>query len=189
MLLTDRIIKTTLLSFIPHSVTANHITTFRFATIPFILLLLTQGKMLLATILFTIAAFSDAVDGALARTRNQETDWGKVFDPLADKILIGSTAVVLIPKLVNLYLALAIIVVELLISMNAYRKYGNSYKKGNVPQADSIGKGKMVLQSMGLGLLLISSVFGIQFFLTAGTIFLSISLVFAFASLIKYNSV
>ncbi len=46
---------------------------------------------LLAFVVFLIAAFSDMVDGRLARSRNLITDFGKLMDPLADKLLLVAT--------------------------------------------------------------------------------------------------
>jgi CDP-diacylglycerol---glycerol-3-phosphate 3-phosphatidyltransferase len=46
---------------------------------------------LVAFILFTAAAISDYVDGRLARSRKQETDLGRILDPLADKLLLVGT--------------------------------------------------------------------------------------------------
>jgi CDP-diacylglycerol---glycerol-3-phosphate 3-phosphatidyltransferase len=46
---------------------------------------------LVAFVLFTIAAVTDYVDGMLARSRKQETDLGRLLDPLADKLLLVGT--------------------------------------------------------------------------------------------------
>lgn len=51
------------------------------------------GVRLAAFIVFLIAAFSDLVDGKLARSRNLITDFGKLADPLADKLLLACTFV------------------------------------------------------------------------------------------------
>lgn len=48
---------------------------------------------LAAFILFTAAAITDFIDGHLARSRKQETDFGRMLDPLADKLLLVGTFV------------------------------------------------------------------------------------------------
>jgi CDP-diacylglycerol--glycerol-3-phosphate 3-phosphatidyltransferase len=48
---------------------------------------------LVAFILFTAAAITDYIDGRLARSRKQETDLGRMLDPLADKLLLVGTFV------------------------------------------------------------------------------------------------
>ena len=48
---------------------------------------------LTAFILFTIAAVTDYVDGHIARSRKQETDLGRLLDPLADKLLLVATCI------------------------------------------------------------------------------------------------
>lgn len=46
-----------------------------------------------AFVLFTLAAISDYIDGHLARSRKEETDLGRLLDPLADKLLLVGTLV------------------------------------------------------------------------------------------------
>ncbi len=55
----------------------------------------------MATALFVVAAVTDRLDGWYARTRGQVTDLGKLLDPIADKLLIG-TALVLLSALGDL---------------------------------------------------------------------------------------
>ncbi|MBU1007328.1 MAG: CDP-diacylglycerol--glycerol-3-phosphate 3-phosphatidyltransferase [Candidatus Omnitrophica bacterium] len=75
---------------------ANKITVFRILLIPFFiasLLYYTDAKSylrLVAFAIFAIAAFTDAIDGGIARSRNQITELGTVLDPIADKLLISS---------------------------------------------------------------------------------------------------
>lgn len=77
---------------------ANGITTLRILLAPVcvgILFWEIPGRDLLAAIIFIIAGLTDGLDGYAARSRKEITSFGKSFDPLADKILIIFTLVVL----------------------------------------------------------------------------------------------
>ncbi len=74
----------------------NALTVGRIAATPLIAVLPfanSWGLRLVAFGLFTIAAITDYIDGHLARTRKQETDLGRLLDPLADKLLLVGTLV------------------------------------------------------------------------------------------------
>lgn len=74
----------------------NALTVGRIAATPLIAVLPfanSWGLRLVAFALFTIAAITDYIDGHLARTRKQETDLGRLLDPLADKLLLVGTFV------------------------------------------------------------------------------------------------
>lgn len=149
----DRFLAKSFLLLIPRSVTPNHVTLFRFAAIPFVLFLLLSGEHFLGGVLFVIAALSDAVDGALARTRNQVTEWGMIYDPLADKFLILSVALILVPKFLGVTLVVLLVAVELLLVISAYF-YHQRNPNARIA-ANSIGKWKMALQSVGVGLVIL----------------------------------
>lgn len=78
----------------------NVITLIRIAVIPIFLFFLlsevVRGGELIALVIFTLAALSDAVDGWLARNRGQVTDFGKFADPIADKLLIMAALLVFV---------------------------------------------------------------------------------------------
>ena len=77
----------------------NYLTFLRIISIPFILVPLQSGRAnsaLLAAILFTLAFFTDWLDGFIARKKNLVTKFGKIFDPLADKLLIGCSLIMLV---------------------------------------------------------------------------------------------
>jgi CDP-diacylglycerol--glycerol-3-phosphate 3-phosphatidyltransferase len=78
--------------------TPNFMTLSRIGAIPVIVVLLMSESRLttfIAALLFCIAAITDYFDGYLARTRGLVTNLGKIIDPLADKLLVVSTLVML----------------------------------------------------------------------------------------------
>ena len=73
--------------------TANKLTMFRVALIPVFLAVLYigfNGSNYAAMGVFALAGLTDVADGYIARSRGQETDFGKFMDPLADKLLVFS---------------------------------------------------------------------------------------------------
>jgi len=183
----DVVLSETVLKLIPHSITPNEVTVARFVSVPFVLYCIVSGYFKTAVILFLLSAFSDAVDGAMARTRHQVTDWGKIFDPLADKLLIGSVAALLVAQHISVYLVVIIIALELLLIVNGYYK---KYVEHKIVQAQISGKIKMFLQCLGIGLLFAGIIFvGASWLFTAATITLYLSVFFAAISLFVYRSI
>ncbi|RLB74162.1 MAG: CDP-diacylglycerol--glycerol-3-phosphate 3-phosphatidyltransferase [Deltaproteobacteria bacterium] len=77
----------------------NLLTLSRIFSVPLIIVLLYTGNRwinLLTALLVTLAAITDGLDGYMARKYGFESDFGKLLDPLADKILILSTMVMLV---------------------------------------------------------------------------------------------
>ncbi len=68
----------------------NSLTILRILLIPFYIGLLIYGKYDQALIVLVVAGLTDALDGAIARVKNQYTRLGAVLDPLADKLLLTS---------------------------------------------------------------------------------------------------
>src|SRR5579872_3904381 len=73
----------------------NQLTLLRMMFLPFIVNYLVDGKYKWALVLFVIAGLSDGLDGLLARTLDQKTLLGQYLDPIADKLLLSSTFLVL----------------------------------------------------------------------------------------------
>lgn len=79
--------------------TPNFITISRIMIIPVIMVLLMyerRSTTFIAALLFSLASITDYVDGYLARTRGLVTKLGQIMDPLADKLLVSSTLVMLV---------------------------------------------------------------------------------------------
>jgi cardiolipin synthase (CMP-forming) len=73
----------------------NQITFLRLGFLPLFLILVLYEEYRWALLVLFVAAFSDAVDGLLARTLHQKSALGAYLDPIADKLLLSSSFVVL----------------------------------------------------------------------------------------------
>jgi cardiolipin synthase (CMP-forming) len=73
----------------------NQLTLLRMVFLPFIIIKLVEGHYGSALILFALAGLSDLLDGLLARTLEQQTVLGQYLDPIADKLLLSTTFLVL----------------------------------------------------------------------------------------------
>jgi CDP-diacylglycerol---glycerol-3-phosphate 3-phosphatidyltransferase len=77
----------------------NLLTVIRILLVPVLVVALldkTGGGDLLAAIVFAVASLTDAIDGWLARSRGSVTTFGKLMDPIADKLLIVAALVALV---------------------------------------------------------------------------------------------
>lgn len=142
--------KAVVLPFIPEFIKPNHVTVLRLLLTPIVLWLLWDKQYLVAVPLFILTAFTDVIDGSLARTRNLITPWGILFDPVADKLLVGSVVLLVALGHFHPWLVFTAIFLDILPSIR-----WASQKGGGVMMANAWGKTKMVLQCTSLTLLLL----------------------------------
>ena len=179
----DKLLAKTALKLFPKIVKPNHLTIFRFLTTPIVAILMLYEHYYIGLIAFLLVAFTDALDGSMARTRDQITDWGKVYDPLADKILIGSMVFIIILRYIDFWTAIIIISLEfIIISVAWVRKV-----KGIKIQANIWGKIKMMLQVAGVVILLLAIVFDLAALLPLASGVLYLAIAFAVVSLLTYG--
>ncbi len=179
----DRLLAATVLKLIPRRIHPNHITVLRFILTPIVVILMFKESYHFGLWAFLITAFTDAIDGAMARTRDQITEWGKVYDPVADKILIGAMVFIIVLRYLDPWTALIIIFLETIIITVGWVRL----KTGTRIQANVWGKVKMILQVAGVIILLLAIVFdwATLFPLASGTLYLAIA--FAIVSLLTYG--
>ncbi len=179
----DKILNKILIRFIPLTVLPNHITMFRFLATPIVVYLMISKQYQIGMISFLIVSFSDMVDGTLARMRNQITPWGKIYDPVADKVLIGSMVFVIVFRYIDPLTSYLIMGIEIVIIFIAWFRL----KKGIKVQANIWGKIKMCLQVLGVLILLLSINLDIAQLLPFASGVLYIAIAFALVSLLTYG--
>ncbi|MBQ5334324.1 MAG: CDP-diacylglycerol--glycerol-3-phosphate 3-phosphatidyltransferase [Oscillospiraceae bacterium] len=130
--------------------TPNKLTLARVLMVPLFVLFFYwkfPAHLLLATLVFVIAAITDAIDGKLARERNQVTDFGKFLDPLADKVLVVTALACLLERQrLNIVVFLLIVTREFMVSALRLVVAG----KGTVVPAGFAGKLKTAFTMIAL---------------------------------------
>ena len=112
-------------------------------------------KFLIIEIIFIIASITDHYDGYLARKNNQITTFGKFLDPIADKIWVVTTMLLLTERgTLPAWIPIVTIFREFLVS--GYRLV-EAKEAGNVVAANIWGKIKTVTQMIAIMLMLIDS--------------------------------
>lgn len=175
----DRVLMHTVIRCIPKSVRPNHITVARMLMTPFVVILLMHERYSVGVPLFLLAAFTDALDGSLARIRRQITEWGIVFDPIADKLLIGSVLFVIVLQHINFTLGITLLGVEIAMVIGGWWRKS----RGTIEPANVWGKMKMVAEVIGILFLLIALWSGIDLLVDISTGTLALALVVAIVSI------
>jgi cardiolipin synthase (CMP-forming) len=120
-----------------------------------------QTKNLIATVLFVVFALTDWLDGYLARKLNQTSAFGAFLDPVADKILVCASLLVLV-HLTRVDVFVALIIIGREIAISALREWMAQIGASKSVAVHMIGKLKTVAQMVAIPFLLFDGkLFGI----------------------------
>ena len=165
----------------------NLLSVFRMISFLPVIILFSSEYYITSFFLFTAAAWSDFLDGFLARRYNITSNLGSLLDLLADKVLVSSILIFLVFYTGNIYLLiLTTIIILREISISSLRLFlvSSGVEISNIAP-DNYGKIKTFLQMFSLSLLLIYPLFGNIFF-TGVLILLLISTFLSIISFINY---
>ncbi len=125
----------------------NVLTVVRILLVPVLVVALLEKSGsgdLFAAIVFAVASLTDAIDGYLARSRNSITNFGKLMDPIADKLLIVAALVVLVSlNRLEAWVAMVIIAREFAVTV---LRASVGAQQGIVIPAGQLGKLKTAMQ-------------------------------------------
>lgn len=181
---TDSLLEKTVFFLIPPWVKPNAFSWLRMALVPLVVATVLANFWGWAIIGFLVAALLDWLDGALARKRGQISKEGLILDPLADKLLVGLTLLVIVFNYPFTSLILSVIGLEASMAFLAImiKKSGLSPRPANI-----WGKIKMLLQSLSVILILFWQNFSLDYLLWLSAMLLWISLVFLIVSAIDFT--
>lgn len=103
----------------------NTLTIVRILLIPFIVVNILFGNYILAFIFFTISGLTDIIDGCIARKFNLITNFGKLMDPLADKLTqIAILTSLVVVKIIPIWILIIVLLKEFIMIVGASFLYG-----------------------------------------------------------------
>lgn len=165
----------------------NKLTLLRVILIPFfVFFLLTElvpYTHLIALVIFIVASLTDMADGKIARKYNLITNFGKFMDPLADKLLVCSAMICLIP-LGQLAAWIVVIIIAREFIISGFRLIASD--NGVVIAASYWGKFKTTFQMAMVIVLILELDFPNVFFHWLGVILTWVALALTIISLIDY---
>ncbi|MGI6227409.1 MAG: CDP-diacylglycerol--glycerol-3-phosphate 3-phosphatidyltransferase [Peptococcales bacterium] len=139
----------------------NILTILRFILVPIFAYFLSTRHYITAAVLFLAGGLTDVLDGYIARKYNLVTSWGKIADPLADK-LMQVTAMVILSfylKIIPVELIVIMLLKEIFIGIGAIVLYKQN---SHVVSANWYGKMATVFFYLAVIMLLFDNVFGFE---------------------------
>ena len=140
-------------------------------------------KYIIAGVLFLIGSVSDFIDGYIARSRNMVTDFGKVADAIADKILVNGLLIILAyDRLIPVLIPVVIITRDIIVDSLKMISGSN----GKVVAASKLGKLKTIFMMVGLTLVLFGNFPFVYLNIPIATIFILIATILSVISGCEY---
>jgi CDP-diacylglycerol--glycerol-3-phosphate 3-phosphatidyltransferase len=110
---------------------------------------------IISGILFALAAFTDFLDGYIARKRKIVTDFGKVADAIADKILVNGVLIILAYN-ADISIIVPVVIITRDIVVDSLKMISGN--KGKVVAASNLGKAKTICMLVGLTLVFFKNI-------------------------------
>jgi len=154
----------------------NALTILRLIAVPFFGYFIFSRQYLIAVIIYSIASLTDMLDGFIARKYNMITSWGKIADPVADK-LMQLTAIVILNSQGKIPTILVVVAIlkDIVLGIGSYLLYR---QENLIAQANWYGK----LTTVILYFTIVTVLFNLPF----SNIFIVISLISVMFSFLMY---
>ena len=168
----------------------NLVTISRIVLVPIfaVVYLATKDFHWVASLLFATAAFTDWLDGYLARKMEQVTPFGAFLDPVADKLIVVTALVLLIGKHNNLWMTLpGIIIVGREIVISALREWMAEMNRRGLVSVSWVGRLKTTVQMVAIIVLLANSPGEMRPWVILGLVLLYAAVLLTIWSMVNYG--
>jgi CDP-diacylglycerol--glycerol-3-phosphate 3-phosphatidyltransferase len=170
---------------------ANRLTMLRVLLIPVFIVFFyinMEGRYIWAAAVFIAASLTDLLDGYLARKHKIVTRFGKLVDPMADKLLVGAALILLtVPQqglTYTIHPVITIVLISRELIVSAFRVVAAA--EGLVLAADNLGKAKTVVQIVAIAAILLNDWFFAALHIPFGMILIYASVILSVWSLVHY---
>jgi CDP-diacylglycerol--glycerol-3-phosphate 3-phosphatidyltransferase len=168
----------------------TNLTILRIALIPVLVVLFYlpwSGAHIACAFVFTIAAVTDWLDGYLARKMRQTTRFGAFLDPVADKLMVAVTLVLIVQADPSPYVAIAAaVIIGREITIASLREWMAEIGQRKRVEVSWLGKWKTTAQMISIIMLLLSMDVWLGFLKNVGQLFLLISAILTLWSMVNY---
>lgn len=165
----------------------NVLTIFRIALIPVFLIIYYQpwsDAHFWAAFVYLIAGITDALDGWVARKFNQFTKFGAFLDPVADKVMVGASLVVVVEHYAAWWISIpALVIISRELVISALREWMAQIGQQERVKVSNIGKYKTIAQMVAIGGLIWEAN---TFVVVTAVILLYIAFVLTIWSMVEY---
>jgi CDP-diacylglycerol--glycerol-3-phosphate 3-phosphatidyltransferase len=145
------------------------------------------GHRVLAALVFVLACFTDWLDGHIARTFNQSSRFGAFLDPVADKLLVTITLVILAASYPSpWYVVPAAVIVAREVMVSALREWMAEHGQRDAVAVGKVGKVKTTFQMIAIGVLLTTDPQGPALLWAGGYVLINVAAVLTLWSLFIY---
>lgn len=171
----------------------NILTVIRILLVPVYVALFAAGEKYSALTVFLLASFTDLLDGRIARKYNLITDFGKLMDPLADKIMVLTAMFSMAIGNRRIAPVIPWSAVIILLAKEIYMVYGAArlYNKGIVAYSNMLGKAAQCAFIASLVAVYFHDWFELKcagWFMTLDLILLWIAVILTLSAMVTYNS-
>jgi len=169
---------------IPSWIHPNQLTILRGILIIPIVLLILNGNLWSAALIYLIAAFSDGLDGELSRIRNKQTKLGRSLDPAIDRLL--HLVIFLLFYQYSPFLFSILFVIELIILLYGGYILLKTKDSTNLPTPNIAGRWKFIFWASSVVCILFFEIYLSYFWYLLFNLFIILSIIFSLASVILY---
>lgn len=140
----------------------------------------------LAMGIFVLAAVTDWLDGYLARTLKQTSKFGAFIDPVADKVMVCATLILLV-HMGRLHSVAAMVIIVREIAVSALREWMATMGQRNVVAVALLGRIKTTTQMVAIPFLLVDlSIGGVVSTVAVGTVLIWVAVILTVWSMVDY---